>query len=353
MSDLDPRRGNVSITQDSAADGKAQPLNTTIDRRNALKGLGALALTAPALGSTFGCSDDRTNSDAGVSGSGSESTGTAAGSGTDASAGPGSADGSSSTTRGATGPGDEESTSVDTDEDTGSSDSTGEELPNDTDFDDVAVCQLTRTDIEGPFRIDEDEVPNDPTLHRVDLRDPGHEGLEFRLHFRVLDADADCAPIPGLKIYIWHTDALGFYSGFNDQNPNQQYFGAGARVPDNNDRFCRGYQVTDADGIVHFTSIFPGWYEGRPVHVHVIAVPDDEPFMLVNGHAPPAVFTTQLYFDLSFCEEIMANEAPYNTRPWPPTSTSRTEPRPGDAIPTITRDSSGNVIGFLNIIIRQ
>ena len=33
-------------------------------------------------------------------------------------------------------------------------------------------------------------------------------------------------------------------------------------------KFLRGYQVTDANGRVRFTTIYPGAYPGRAVHIH-------------------------------------------------------------------------------------
>lgn len=36
-----------------------------------------------------------------------------------------------------------------------------------------------------------------------------------------------------------------------------------------NVHFLRGRQVTDANGLVTFNTIFPGWYNGRATHIHV------------------------------------------------------------------------------------
>jgi protocatechuate 3,4-dioxygenase beta subunit len=50
---------------------------------------------------------------------------------------------------------------------------------------------------------------------------------------------------------IWHCDASGVHSGFD----------AGER-----ERVLRGTQVTNADGVCEFTTVYPGWYQGRTVH---------------------------------------------------------------------------------------
>lgn len=54
-------------------------------------------------------------------------------------------------------------------------------------------------------------------------------------------------------------------------------------------KFLRGYQVTDANGVVTFTTIDPGWYQGRTVHFH---------FKLCTraGSDQGYQFTSQLYF---------------------------------------------------------
>jgi len=67
-----------------------------------------------------------------------------------------------------------------------------------------------------------------------------------------LDGSA-CVPFEGALVDVWHCDALGVYSDVQG-SPGT--------------RFLRGYQVTDADGLASFTTIYPGWYRGRAVHVH-------------------------------------------------------------------------------------
>jgi len=168
---------------------------------------------------------------------------------------------------------------------------------------------------ERPFFIHEDEVNNDPTIFRQDTRD-GHPGVELQLHLRVLDQSMGCnVPIKDVEVYIWHTDALGFYSGFNNQNPDMSYMGAAERTVENADRFCRGAQVTNADGVVSFRTLFPGWYNGRAIHIHFVA--------LRKGSGPTTqsyrgqqymVFTTQMYFDEAFSRNIHEKYDPYKTR---------------------------------------
>ena len=72
--------------------------------------------------------------------------------------------------------------------------------------------------------------------------------------------------------------------------------------PTDDATFLRGAQVTDADGVVRFTTIYPGWYRGRTVHVHLKVHVDKR-----------NVLTTQLYMDEDVNEEAFA-ASPYDER---------------------------------------
>lgn len=144
----------------------------------------------------------------------------------------------------------------------------------------------------------------------------------MQLHLRILSSTADeCnqQPVADVEVYIWHTDAQGFYSGFGDpgdQKPDEPYAG----VPNQNDlnspeRFCRGAAITDANGVVSFRSIFPGWYNGRDVHIHFAA--------LKRGSASRGrqtysgsdhLFTTQFYFEPELTDSVHKSSEPYLRR---------------------------------------
>lgn len=139
----------------------------------------------------------------------------------------------------------------------------------------VATCSLTPTSTAGPF----------PTAAPLDRR-AIHEGLPghpLRLGLRVVDAA--CAPVPNAVVDIWHTDATGDYSEYEDNGSGKDE-GPGST-------FCRGQQAADANGIAEFETIYPGWYEGRAVHIHVKVMVDGE-----------AVFTGQLYFDEAYTNAV-------------------------------------------------
>jgi protocatechuate 3,4-dioxygenase beta subunit len=195
-------------------------------------------------------------------------------------------------------------------------------------WDDVPACTVSNTDGagQGPFFIHDEERDDDIGLFRQDIRgrydEAAEAGVEMLLHVRVLDATSgacNAAPVAGLEVYIWHTDAQGYYSGFGnpgDQNPDDPYAG----VPNQNDlenpgRFCRGAQVTDADGVVSFRSIFPGWYNGRDVHIHLLALrPGSASRDRVVYSGGEHVFTTQFYFDPEFTDSVHRSGEPYLRR---------------------------------------
>jgi protocatechuate 3,4-dioxygenase beta subunit len=87
---------------------------------------------------------------------------------------------------------------------------------------------------------------------------------------------------------VWHCDALGVYSDVQD--PSNQTTGR---------KFLRGYQITDANGLATFTTIYPGWYQGRTVHVH---------FKIRSGAGASTglEFTSQLYFDDTLTDKVLA-----------------------------------------------
>jgi protocatechuate 3,4-dioxygenase beta subunit len=207
-------------------------------------------------------------------------------------------------------------------------------------FEDATSCTLTTKDIEGPFLIEEAEIPDDVTLVRSDIRE-GLPGCEFKLYFRLLNAGAKCAPIAGAEAYLWHCNAAGLYSGFGGQDPTKPYSGPANPAPQNLERFCRGIQTSDADGIVGFTTIYPGWYAGRPIHIHL---------MCRMPGATARLITTQLYFPAAFTTEVHESEPDYRARAAAMPAGSRNPPSGNPAMPTL-KHTPGLVVGTLNAIV--
>jgi protocatechuate 3,4-dioxygenase beta subunit len=195
-------------------------------------------------------------------------------------------------------------------------------------WDAVPVCSAGTRDFagQGPFFIHNDEVQGDIDLFRQDIRgqnDPAAEpGTEMQLHLRILKTGAaDCReePVGGIVVNIWHCDAQGYYSGFGEpgeQNPDVEYRGRpGANDLDNLTRYCRGAGITDENGVVSFRSIFPGWYNGRDIHIHFLAMHVGTPVLgrrryRDNGH----IYTTQFYFEPGLIDKVHKASQPYLRR---------------------------------------
>jgi len=147
----------------------------------------------------------------------------------------------------------------------------------------AADCVLTPELTEGPYYLDLDLVRRDIT--------EGRPGVPLDLAVRVVDAGS-CEPIEGAAVDVWHCDAEGVYSG----------------VEDDSGTFLRGVQVTGADGVASFRTIFPGWYTGRAVHVHLkVALGTND------------VHTGQLFFDDTTLAAAYESD-PYAGRGAPDTS---------------------------------
>ncbi|MEU0069931.1 intradiol ring-cleavage dioxygenase [Streptomyces sp. NPDC006332] len=115
----------------------------------------------------------------------------------------------------------------------------------------AAVCTLTKEMTEGPYYLD-------GQLVRSDISE-GKAGFPLKLNLTVVDDDT-CVPLSNALVEIWHCDALGEYSGFVGNNGHDE--------PDNG-TFLRGGVLTNSSGVASITSVYPGWYVGRCVHIHV------------------------------------------------------------------------------------
>jgi protocatechuate 3,4-dioxygenase beta subunit len=155
-------------------------------------------------------------------------------------------------------------------------------------------CVVRPEQTEGPYFVDE-------KLNRADIRvDPTdgsvRPGVPLRLQFNVSRiSGGNCAALSGAIVDVWHCDASGVYSDARD-----------SQFDTRGKKFLRGYQVTDAKGIAHFDTIYPGWYEGRAVHIHFKIRAD-------SASSRAREFTSQLYFDEAVTDRVH-REPPYSQR---------------------------------------
>jgi protocatechuate 3,4-dioxygenase beta subunit len=180
----------------------------------------------------------------------------------------------------------------------------------------AATTALTPTMTEGPYWIDE-------LLRRTDIRgntssatsNAGtlQDGVSLALKINVLDADNGNKAVNGAHVDIWHANAYGLYS----DEGSQQVGGGTTASSTKGQNFLRGYQVTGVDGglssspvdgQVSFKSIWPGWYSGRAIHIHVrVRTYDTSGNVATN-------YTTQIFFTDAANSTVLTGAAPYNTR---------------------------------------
>jgi protocatechuate 3,4-dioxygenase beta subunit len=148
----------------------------------------------------------------------------------------------------------------------------------------LPACIVRPALTEGPYFVDE-------KLNRSDIRsEPStgavKEGTPLRLTLNAASLTSNaCTPLASAMVDIWQCDALGVYSDAQDPGFNTR-----------GQKFLRGYQVTDANGRVEFTTIYPGWYRGRAVHIH---------FKIrgTRANSQNYEFTSQFFFDESITDQ--------------------------------------------------
>lgn len=148
----------------------------------------------------------------------------------------------------------------------------------------AAACVLTPEQTEGPYYLDLETVRKNIT--------EGKAGVPLTLRVTVVDT-ATCFPLPNTAVDIWQCDALGVYSGYV----------AGGSTPDTT--FLRGVQLTDSAGVAEFTTVYPGWYVGRAIHIHLKTHAGGT---VSNGtyHGGHVSHTGQLYFPETYNTKIAA-----------------------------------------------
>lgn len=117
------------------------------------------------------------------------------------------------------------------------------------------TCSVVPTETEGPF-----PTHTPASYVRSDITD-GRSGYKMTIKITINNSNNNCSALSSALVDIWHCDAEGNYSEYgNTSMQSTDYTSV---------HFLRGRQTTDSNGLVTFTSIFPGWYSGRATHIHV------------------------------------------------------------------------------------
>lgn len=160
-------------------------------------------------------------------------------------------------------------------------------------FDSGGSCRVATELTEGPYYFDVDAIRSDITEDR--------EGTPLRLALRVRDA-ASCEPIENAVVDLWHCDATGLYSGFEAASTGGPGGGPGSG-PTDEETYLRGAQATNAEGVVEFRTIYPGWYRGRTTHLHV------------KVHLDRTTLLTSQLFTTREMDDVVYAKAPYSADP--------------------------------------
>ena len=158
----------------------------------------------------------------------------------------------------------------------------------------VPSCVVRPEQTEGPYFVDErlnrSDIRSDPTTGLV------KPGTPLALTLQIFQlGSGNCQPLAGAQVDLWHCDALGVYSDVRDAGFNTV-----------GQKFLRGYQITDTRGEAKFVTIYPGWYAGRTVHIHM---------KVRTAHAAERhlEFTSQMYFDDGLTDRVYADQ-PYASK---------------------------------------
>lgn len=126
-------------------------------------------------------------------------------------------------------------------------------------------CKSTHRLTQGPYLL-----PDSPM--RSDVRE-GTPGVPLKLKLKIIN-NIWCTPLSDCYVDIWHSDALGLYSGVENIVFDTETLAITNEpmIDMRGKQHLRGHQVTDEQGVVEFLTVYPGWYLPRLAHIHVRTV---------------------------------------------------------------------------------
>jgi protocatechuate 3,4-dioxygenase beta subunit len=142
-------------------------------------------------------------------------------------------------------------------------------------------CNVSPPETKGPFptktpaQMVQSNIKSDRT------------GIALLINLTIVDKTNHCKPLAGAHVDIWHCDKDGNYSEYGN-HPMQKNDLTSAH-------FLRGRQKADANGLVSFLSIYPGWYHGRAPHIHIEVFDKEGKSLLVTQVAFPENISSKVY----------------------------------------------------------
>jgi protocatechuate 3,4-dioxygenase beta subunit len=155
-------------------------------------------------------------------------------------------------------------------------------------------CTVTSAETAGPF-----PNKNPASVIYSDIRQD-RKGVELKVNISIKNKANGCGPLKDVLVDIWHCDADGNYSEYGSSSLSKA-------------NFLRGRQTTDANGLVKFITVFPGWYPGRATHIHVH----------VYNAAGKSLLVSQIAFPNEICENVFKNALDFYKRGSQDTSVER------------------------------
>jgi protocatechuate 3,4-dioxygenase beta subunit len=166
----------------------------------------------------------------------------------------------------------------------------------------ASSCAETLEGEEGPYFVDDSASGylRSNILSNLDGSNT-QTGVPFTLTIYVFDSEKSCAPMQGVQVDIWHCNAAGIYSAESVESTVGE-------------SWLRGYGISDATGKVQFTTVIPGWYQGRTTHIHLRfrSTYDDTDNSGTN--------TMQVFFDQTLIDTLSTSVAPYSAEGQNPTT---------------------------------
>ena len=153
------------------------------------------------------------------------------------------------------------------------------------------ACTLVPQETAGPYPLD---LHTNAAMIRQDIHET-QAGSIYTFTIQIIN-QATCLGVPNARVDVWHCNAQGNYSGYNTNSGH-----GNGNVNAVGQTWCRGIQMTDADGYVTFVSIFPGWYTSRVWHIHFQ--------VYINSMS---VATSQFTVPVAKKNQIFTSVAPYS-----------------------------------------